>query len=199
MCGFFTFLNFARSLAFVQTGKPSLKSRHDHTRQPTFVSLVVQVSSGKEPGHLRKCRGHWGDRCQNLSSSNSAILKGSCISGGEAGTAGAKEGPNEMMPLGLFHLPVEREPRAVPLSVKSSCVGLLHHCRAGATNTWKSWRVSHSGWDKMSQRNGHGGIFQLLSYLSWGTLEEAVLRGYKTRVYLTHPPPPDPPPPKKNQ
>lgn len=137
----FAFLNFALSLAFVQTAKPALKSRHDHTRQPTFVWFMLQVSSGKQPHHLRKCRGHWGDRCQNLSSSNSAILKDSCISGGEAGTAGAKERPNEMMPLGLFHLPVEWEPRAVPLSVKSSCVGLLRHLRAGATNTCKSWRV----------------------------------------------------------
>lgn len=155
----FTFLNFVLSLAFVQTGKPAPKSRHDRTRQPTFVLLVLQVSSGKQSRHLRKCGGHWGDRSQNLSSSNSAILKGSCISGGEAGTAGAKERPNEMMPLGLFHLPVEREPGAVPLSVKSSCVGLLHHRRAGATNTCKSWRVSHSSKDKMSQRNGHGGFF----------------------------------------
>lgn len=154
----FTFLNFALSLAFVQTGKPALKSRRDHTRQPAFVLLALQVSSGKQPCHLRKCRGHWSDRCQSLSSSNSAILKGSCISGGEAGTAGAKERPNEMMPLRLFHLPVEQEPRTVPLSVKSSCVGLLHHHRAGATNTCESWRVLHSGKDKMSRRNGHGGV-----------------------------------------
>lgn len=163
----FTFLNFTLSLAFVQTGKPALKSRHDHTRQLTFVLLVLQVSSGKQPCHLRKCGGHWGDRCQNLSSSNSVILKSSCISGGEAGTAGAKERPNEMMPLGLFHLPLEWEPRAVPLSVKSSCVGLLHHHRAGATNTCKSWGASHSGKDKMSQRTGHRGFFFFFPCLSY--------------------------------
>lgn len=183
----FTFLNFTLGLVFVQTGKPAPKSRHDHTRQPTFVLLMLQVSSGKQPRHLRNCGGHWGDRCENLSSSNSAILKGSCISGGEAGTAGAKERPNEMMPLGLFHLPVEPEPRAVPLSVKPSCVGLLHHRRAGATNTCESWRVSCSGKDKMSQRNGHGGIFQLLQLFVMGSAGGSCAeRDDKTRVHWTH-------------
>lgn len=121
----FTFLNFTLGLVFVQTGKPAPKSRHDHTRQPTFVLLMLQVSSGKQPRHLRNCGGHWGDRCENLSSSNSAILKGSCISGGEAGTAGAKERPNEMMPLGLFHLPVEPEPRAGPFVSETLLCGAV--------------------------------------------------------------------------
>lgn len=152
----FTFLNFAPSRAFVQTGKPALKSRRGRTGQPRFVLLVLPASGAAPPS--QKVRGALGGRSQNLSSPNSVSHEGSCISGGEAGTAGAEERPNEMMPLGLFHLPVEREPRAVPLSVKSSCVGLLHHHRAGAANMRQSWSASLPGQDKMSQGRAAGDV-----------------------------------------
>jgi len=62
-----------------------------------------------------------------------------------------------MMPLGLFHLPVEQEPRAVLLSVKSSCVGLLHH-QGQEPQTCASLGELPSGKDKMFQQPaGHRG------------------------------------------
>lgn len=112
------------SLVFVQTGKPALQSRHAHSPcLPCSCYGSPQQNTSKGGGALRR-------QMPNPLLLPFRALKGSCISVGEAGAAGAKARPNETMPLGLFHLPVEREPRAVPLSVVR-----LQHRRAGATNT----------------------------------------------------------------